>query len=274
MTDSATATENDAGEAQDYVSPTLDDYKLHISRVPTTFTEDVVKRILEEKLGDGSVAEIILIYPKEEEEEKQETAPKEEAPKHRGFGFVTLNSAKLHQQALDLQTVRGSLKPNSTKKSTIYLRPYTEVKKDEANPDANFCYLWSLNRCPYGDDCKFTHSGPGACLIIEKSTKKGKCFAFKKGKCTKGDECPFAHDLESDNKKQESKNKKEQSKKDTPQSEKDCINWKTKGKCRKGDKCPYRHDEALLQAFLEKKQKKKTAPKDDDAKDKNKQPLS
>ena len=279
MTESATATENDSGETQDYVSPTLDDYKLHISRVPTTFTEDVVKRILEEQLGDGSVAELVLIFPKEDEEvEKQENAPKGEAPKHRGFGFVTLNSAKLHQQALDLKTIRGSLKPNSSKKSTMYLRPYTEVNKDEVNPDANHCYLWSLNRCPYADDCKFTHSGPGGCRIIEKSStkKKGKCFAFKKGKCTKGDECSFSHDFEPDKKDQESKDKKEQSKKDTPQSEKDCINWKTKGKCRKGDKCPYQHDEALLQAFLEKKNKKKDKKesKDDDAKDKSRQPLS
>jgi hypothetical protein len=278
MTDSTKAPENDSGEAQDYVSPTLDDYKLHISRVPTTFTEDVVKRILEEQLGDGSVAELVLIYPKEDEEEgeKQEPAPQEAAPKHRGFGFVTLNSAKLHQQALDLETIRGSLKPNSTKKSTMYLRPYTEVIKDQDNPDAMLCYLWSKNTCPYGDDCKFTHSGPGGCRVIEKSStkKKGKCFAFKKGKCTKGEECPFSHDFEPDNKDKESKDKKEQSKKDTtPQSEKDCINWKSKGKCRKGDKCPYRHNEALLQAFLQKKSKKEPK-KDDDTKDKIKQPLS
>jgi hypothetical protein len=284
---SATAPENEAsGEAQDYVSPTLEDYKLHISRVPTTFTEDVVKRVLEEQLGDGSVAELVLIYPKEdddnEQEERQEAAaPKEAgaaAPKHRGFGFVTLNSAELHQQALDLQTIRGSLKPNSTKKHTMYLRPYTEVKKDEDNPDAQLCYLWSQNRCPYGDDCKFTHSGPGGCRIIEKSStkKKGKCFAFKKGKCTKGDECTFSHDFEPENKNQESKEEKEQSKKNTPQSEKDCINWKTKGKCRKGEKCPYRHDEGLRQAFLEKKSKKESKKEDvdDSSKNKDKQPLS
>ena len=28
----------------------------------------------------------------------------------------------------------------------------------------NACHLWSMRRCPYGDECKFLHEGDGACL--------------------------------------------------------------------------------------------------------------
>jgi RNA recognition motif-containing protein len=251
-----------------------EEYKLHISRVPIKFTEDNVQRILEDKLGSDKVKAVELIYPKEEDEEEEKEKEEKEndgdtKKEHRGFGFVTFHSAENLEQALKLETIRGGRKPTAKKQHTLYLRPYSTEEGDHV------CYLWSKNRCPYGDECKFVHSGPGGCLVKkdESEKKKGKCFAYKKtGNCPKGDDCPFSHDFEP-------KKQKPQGEQKTiiiPKSEKECINWKTKGKCRKGDNCPYRHDEAVQQAALKKLEKKKrtNSNEEKESKEKEKQPLS
>jgi len=182
----------------------------------------------------------------------------------------------------------------------MYLRPYvakTYDDEDDGNnnkdgggeqgtdPGRDVCYLWNLNRCPYGDDCKFKHIGEGGCIKQEKDMtpeeqkqlnrkRKGKCFTYKKkGKCSKGDECPFSHDFvpeicvtattskSTDGGDGETNSSTNKSTKIEvvlkSKSEKDCINWKTKGKCRKGDKCVYKHDPELQQKALEKKAKKR-----------------
>ena len=199
--------------------------------------------------------------------EKDETDEKE----HRGFGFVYFASAQYRDAALKLGTIKGKRKSTSKKSHSMYLRPYVAKSEEEEQADntttigRDVCHLWSLNRCPYGDDCKFRHVGEGGCLLQEKDLspeerkqlqrkRKGKCFLYKKkGQCPKGDDCPFSHDFEPDKLLQTTckvvKNKTD--------SQKDCINWKTKGKCRKGDKCPYKHDPELQKRALEKKEKKK-----------------
>lgn len=253
----------ESGDLQD-TTASSGDYKIHISRVPTKFNEEIVQRILSDQFGSDAISTVELIYPRDDENEDKEKDENDEK-EHRGFGFITINSLQVQEEALKMQTIKGGRKSTSTKLYTMYLRPYTE------NPDeANICYLWSQFRCPYGDTCKFTHSGPGGCkeqqTTAEGETsrrkKKGKCFAFKKGKCTKGDDCPFSHDFEPE--------RKNEIKGETPKSEKDCINWKTKGKCRKGPKCPYRHDEEVQKNALRKLKKKKRAADGS----KEKQPLS
>jgi RNA recognition motif-containing protein len=245
-------------------------FKIHISRVPTKFTEEIVKRILTETLGDDAVDKVELVIPRPEEVEGdgniQEDQKKEERMTHRGFGFVSLTSAEAQETALKLPTIKGGRKTTSSKLHTMYLKPYAQTEEDK-----NSCYLWSLYRCPYGDDCKFMHKGPGGCkemntFVLDDAAraekKKGKCFSFKKGKCTKGDACPFSHDFEPEKKSVEFKKKEN--------SEKDCINWKTKGKCKKRDNCPYRHDEKVLKLALKKLKKKRK--ENEGAKEK--QPLS
>ena len=317
---------------EDQNNQTEDMNKIHISRVPTTFSEDIVQRILESKLGEGTVKQVELIYPREGTEpnhlqgnEEAHLEAEEEIndphsipddsdhnqtrglPQlvHRGFGFVTFIAANIQQKALELQYVRGGVKPNSKRKHTMYIRPYlVESKRKEASKETDtdlmhICYLWSQHRCPYGQDCKFVHTGPGG--VLEQETKitsdgpaskkkKGKCFAFKKGKCKRGEQCPFSHDFgspvqldlvtatdcsletsEGDNSKL----------KEIPKSERDCINWKSKGKCRKGDACPYRHDVGVQAAALEKLEKRKRKrdqgcahTEKEDLQLKSKQPLS
>jgi len=305
-----------------------DTQKIHISRIPTSFTEESVQRILEEKLGKDTVKSVSLIYKRPEDEEGEDgdkkkgknaqdgknkgrkdnqankksdelDAPTTPTKEHRGFGFVVLTTQEAYQQAIDLESIRGGRKRSSSKKHTMYIRPYV-AQNQEQEQDRQICYLWAKYRCPYGEDCKFIHQGDGGCVSSgaadkEQQKKRQKCFAFKKGKCKRGDDCPFSHDfvpsskdVETDDvaaakEKVNDKKKKTLDTKDRPNSEKDCINWKTKGKCRKGDKCPYKHDEALRKAALLKKKRRRgdDETNDDDttavdskkSKRHNKQPL-
>lgn len=251
--------------------------KIHVSRIPTSFDEKAVQCLLEEHVGKDSVKEVALIYKRSETEEgekddsnndkKKSNSKKGEDPtatEHRGFGYVTFTTSESFQKAVDLGSVRGGRKAKSTKKHTLYLRAYA---LQEQESDRSACYLWAKFRCPYGEECKFSHEGEGGCLVKSDSKKKQKCFAFKKGKCKRGDDCPFSHDIQHDISEEDSlkKDKQDKSIEKKTDSEKDCINWKTKGKCRKGDKCPYKHDEALRQAvLLKKKRKQDTAAGGDD----------
>jgi len=263
-------------------------FKIHISRVPTKFTEEIVQRILSDKFGSDSVSKVELILPREDVEgednagEQQDDAGEQqdgnhykkekEEKTHRGFGFVTFKTEQAQQEALKLEKIKGGRKANSKKSHTIYLRPYAQTEEE-----TNVCYLWKQHRCPYGDDCKFSHVGPGGTIVTtaiddpaRSKKKKGKCFAFKKGKCDKGDDCPFSHDFQVDTSK-----KIKADGESIPKSEKDCINWKTKGKCRKQDKCPYKHDPEVQKKALQKLAKKKNPQEaQEDQKTKERQPLS
>jgi RNA recognition motif-containing protein len=283
------------------------EFKIHISRVPTTFTEEIVERILEDKLGqlmrsdDHNSQKVVkmveLIYPRDEDEENDDPVTDEargtgnigvdngkvsskldDYKKHRGFGFVSFSTQEALDLALKLQTIKGGRKLTSKRLHTMHLRPYQDKSElivdggEGGCGERDVCYLWSLNRCPYGEDCKFLHEGPGGSQATvqeefsqneRQCKKKGKCFAYKKGKCNKGDDCPFSHDFKPTNTKVPVEGNKESTIK--MKSEKDCINWKTKGKCRKGDNCEYRHGPKLLQKHTAaKEQNKKRARKDED----------
>jgi RNA recognition motif-containing protein len=262
---------------------------IFVSRVPAVFDEEILKTLFEAHFGEGSVMNVSLALEKEEvdedaREQNFETEQKgrkkdndKDKPPHRGFAFVTMDTIERAQDAIDQKTLRASVKATSKRKYTLYIRPIVRDEKDSGNDDGNsntnnssgICFLWSESRCPYGEDCKFSHEGEGGCL--EKSSsgaKKQKCFAFKKkGKCKAGDACPFSHDL-----------KEEPPKKSAPttvsKGEKDCINWKNKGKCRKGEKCPFRHDPELQKAVLAKKSKASSESNDDATAGKTRQPIS
>ena len=178
-----------------------DECKIFVSRIPTAFDEAAVKRLICKQLGEGSVVEVALVYAREEEEEDQKNddgqqqqkidqsnqEKKNKKEEHRGFAFVTLYSLKHQQEALALGTVRGGLKATSTKKHTLYLRPVVRNDNDQEQQqhEQQVCFLWTALRCPYGDECKFAHSGEGACRLPPNKSdatppKKKKCFAFAK----------------------------------------------------------------------------------------------
>ena len=362
--------EHDATTTADAAEEEKEEFKIYIGRVPTKFTEDVVKRILVEKLDgekyDGSekavVEKVELIYPHDEEDENgtprnnnnnnegyradrmsnnnnnnnsrdsrrtnKEDRERDPEKEHRGFGFVSFATAEIRDSALKLGTIKGGRKKTSKKLHTMYLRPYVAKTYDDDDDDENadggnndsgendadaayantasssvgrdVCYLWNLNRCPYGDECKFRHVGEGGCIKQEKDLslaeqkqlrrkRKGKCFVYKKkGVCPKGDNCPFWHDFVPDTQQTGTTGSKDNAGSSAtctvvvPKSEKDCINWKTKGKCRKGDECVYKHDPEVRRKALEKIARKKRAREGADAAEstnnpkrrKEKQPLS
>lgn len=282
--------------------PSSDEYKIHISRVPTSFDETIVHRILVDHFqldqdNADDVLQVELIFPRPDGNHDPTTAAKPlkqpshhhdtttmnhldigdddgssnkhvkpnnatrpEPTTHRGFGFLTLANKEHYDKIIACPTIKGGKNPTSTKLYTMHIRPYT------TSPDeTNHCYLWTQGRCPYGDNCKFEHKGPGACCVPvtkhtddddeEESKKRGKCFAFKKGKCLKGKNCPFSHQLQKPTIPVDNKDPKSS----IPKSERDCLSWKSKGKCSKADNCPYRHDPKFLRKVEEKRKRKRQA---------------
>ena len=228
-------------------------------------------RILEERFGDGCVVEASIVREKPEAD-GDGAAVREEGDsageKHRGFGFVVFATAARRAAALAVGTARGSARPNSKRRHTLYLRPVVREGEDGPCPAAegaaagnrNACFLWKGFRCPYGDACKFTHEGEGGCVPtvakeggIAGKKKRQKCFFFKKnGTCRLGADCPYSHDVGST---AQTENRTDAINTEVDKSLKDCINWKNKGKCRKGDKCPYRHDDSVRTKILQKKKR-------------------
>ena len=157
----------------------LDGCKVFISRIPKKFDETTVKRLLEDKLESNAVVDVALVPKKEGQ--GHELAPNEDngragaqLQEHRGFAFATLKNSDLQKRALLLGTVRGGVKPTSTKKFTLYI---SAVVRDDNHESSckQICFLWSKFRCPYGVECKFIHEGNGACLETSKDvTRKRK----------------------------------------------------------------------------------------------------
>lgn len=261
-----------------YNNSSADDRKIFLSRIPSTLNEESIRVVLEKKLGEGSVEHVALTLKKDDNEGLGAAKSGIEATEHRGFAFVTLSSKEKCTEALSLETIRAKAKEGSKRKHTIYIRPIVRCSSDvneedgiDAATSLKVCFLWTKFRCPYGDECKFSHVGDGGCedkkipLSLEEKKKKQKCFTYKtRGKCKLGDACPYSHNFEASILVTE--NSKERDLK-----EKDCISWKTKGKCRKGDACLYRHDDCVRDSALEKKQKKLTKKR---GRSENPQPLS
>jgi len=297
-----------------------DAFKAFLSRIPQTFDDVSIKRIVEEKFGENCVVDVSILYERldddgeargresnhdDAENNTKQRGKKSMEQRHRGFAFVTFSTLEQCQRAIEEGTVRGSAKPTSKRRHTLYIRP---VVRDEENDvevstsnehdveggNKNICFLWKKFRCPYGDDCKFSHEGEGGCANHDAEGKSKaedgsakssgqKCFAFKKrGKCKLGDKCPFSHDLErskstatdGEPSKQQrqtvSKNGDIDARQASDRSQKDCINWKNKGKCRKGDKCPFRHDKSIREKILSKKNKTGTSSIEEQEPKKNK----
>lgn len=240
-------TERSAGEMDSHENE--DDRKIFLTRIPSDFDQDTIKRILEENFGEDSVEQIFLVGPRDESVGETFHGTHEEKIKsHRGFAFVIMSTRTICTTAVEKGTVRGSQKVNSKKKHTMYIRSIVRENemnsvRDDLQKQKDICYLWANFRCPYGAKCKFIHDGEGG--LLEKGgtekKKKTKVIVRKEAK------------------------------------DKDCINWKTKGKCRKGEKCPYKHDKAAREAFLKKKEMKSSEKKESEKKRKrsaNPQPLS
>lgn len=245
-----------------------EEYKIYIGRVPTKFTEDIVKRILIDKLGssddddddrnnDGNimiVEKVELIYPHDDDDDedddknnsgearkKDRQQQREEGEEHRGFGFVTFVTEKYRDDAIKLQTIRGGTKRTSKKKHTMYLRPYVaKTYDDDDDDDDNNDGKDNSNNDKEGNDST-NNEQPTA-------GRRDVCYLWNLHRCPYGEECKFKHVGEGScqviqNKKEledllspEEQNKLQRKRKGK------CFIYKKKGKCDKGDDCPFSHD--------------------------------
>ncbi|KAL7550104.1 LOW QUALITY PROTEIN: hypothetical protein ACHAWF_013351 [Thalassiosira exigua] len=213
-----------------------DHRKAFLSRVPQKFDEGVVKRILEERFGFGSIEE------SGEADNKRAKEKGDNAPKgHCGFGFATFASSSLRDAVIDASTVCGSAKAVSKRKHTLYVRP--------------------------------VDAGGGDGAPSAKKKRQQKCFSFKKrGKCKLG---AFSHDVAAKEAESAAIPDGDGTSKDAgDKSRKYCINWKNKGKCRKGTTCPHQHDPSIREKLLIDKDTSAAEKKRKDKATKNNQSLS
>jgi len=151
-------------------------YKIHVSRIPTKFTEEAVQRILENKIGPGTVEDVVFIYKRPEDDadtddanasSKESSKPKQNNRKekkkersdnddnrineaktpeteHRGFGFVVLKDEPSYNKAVQLESVRGGRKATSSKQHTLYIRPYVQ-QTQESDPSFGVLTATTVN---------------------------------------------------------------------------------------------------------------------------------
>lgn len=232
---------DDSGDGDD------DNRKIFLSRIPQSFNEEIITRILETKFGTGCVVNVSIVYDKPENggaaaaaaDKNKKSGNKhddQQLPAHRGFAFVTFLSSSKCQEAILAETVRGSSAksastPSKQRKHTMYIRPVlrddtstehttnnhstrtNDTTEHDENNSKDICFLWTKHRCPYGDKCKFIHVGEGGCVSTTTTTTSVDA-KHNDGAATTG----------------------------TTTKKKHCFNFKKNGKCKNGDDCPFLHD--------------------------------
>lgn len=251
------------------VGDTVDDddsRKIFLSRIPQTFNEESITRILEANFGTRCVVNVSIVYDKNEngaaadadkkQKKRKKTGMKDDdqqPPAHRGFAFVTFQSSTKCQEAILSATVRGSAKVTTAtdskskqRKHTMYIRPvlrddtsadHATTTKNKHTHDGNekdICFLWTKHRCPYGKGCKFVHVGEGGCVVATTTVNSEQYD--EDGAAT------------------------------TIIKKKHCFNFKKSGRCKAGDNCPFLHDTNAIPT----KNKHKEKVGDNDEQNKNK----
>ena len=245
-----------------------DEFKIYIGRVPTKFTEAIVKRILVEKLGgdaadigddDKTVVEKVeLIYPHDDDDDENgknnskssnnnpdgyradRTSNRESTTKdgrekdaekeHRGFGFVSFATADIRDSALALGTIKGKRKKTSKKSHTMYVRPYVPIS-DTFDDDGE-------NNAEGGEN----DSQANNTCTPATTTGRDVCYLWNLHRCPYGDECKFRHVGEGGCTKQDKDLSLSEQKQLKRKRKGKCFTYKKKGKCPKGDECPFSHD--------------------------------
>jgi len=243
--DTTSSAEEAAGEE-------IEEFKCYIGRVPTKFTEEIVKRILIEKLeGDTTAAEtntkrliiekVELIYPHDDDDDinnnngdgysnrdnhNKERTKNDLEQEHRGFGFVLFATAKLRDAALKLGTIKGGRKKTAKKLHTMYLRPYVAKTYDDDDG---------------GDDGEGQQQQQQASEPRSDSARDV-CYLWNLKRCPYGDDCKFRHVGDGGCIQQLKDKSPEEQKRLKRKRMGKCFVYKKKGECPKGEECPFSHD--------------------------------
>ena len=128
--------DDDDGQVGDDINGDDDDddsRKIFLSRIPQSFNEEIITRILETKFGVGCVVNVSIVYDKQQihendngggndtDKKKMKSGMKHDDQQrlpHRGFAFVTFISTTKYQEAILAGTVRGSAKMNTNTSTT------------------------------------------------------------------------------------------------------------------------------------------------------------
>jgi hypothetical protein len=233
----------------------MTEFKVFVSRIPDKWTE---KLMMEHfcALGFGEVASVELFTTKKKGRDEftrrgagnicfafkntghcdrgdscvfshsVESAPSSESLPHIGCGLVYFTTIEGMNAALAQGTLHVS---HRTVKISASYEP-------DERADITICYSWSKGQCTRGDQCRFSHDGPGGCMKVGTpfQGRKFHCLSFKtKGKCSKGDKCEFLH-VESDKNIVSAVKQVKAPVESADGSVKGvCFTFKKKGKCRK-----------------------------------------
>jgi RNA recognition motif-containing protein len=211
--------------------------KVFVNRIPATFTEESILRLIEESVPDlpkGSIKDVGLVYEKEDDNDCDEGKGKAKTDDindnghnkeagnsghnphrhtkkicpHKGFAFLHMDTAAAATQLIQKQTLKGGATPRSKKRHTIYVSAVT----DDRTEDNFCCFLWQQKRCPYGEACKFRHVGEGGCVASVTAPSLSSSTTV-----------PSADS-------------------NTKTTKTKCWEFMKKGSCRQGDDCSYWHD--------------------------------
>ena len=248
----------------------LYEHKVYVSRIPTSWTTQLMKEHFASLFGVDCVAaaEIFTTRRKKTRGEGNlcyafkndgkcergancpfvhgdpSTGEDRDAPT--GSGIVYFHSEEGAEKALLQRILYVS-------KRTVKISRFETA--DEGR-DTSICHAWQRNNCTHGDNCKFAQEGPGATATVGApfSGRKFQCLSFKtKGKCSKGETCPFLHVAREKKRMGEegegSGGKRAREEGDGKEEAGEgkvrgpCHAFQRKGACKKGDKCKFTHVE-------------------------------
>ena len=122
---------------------------------------------------------------------------------------------------------------------TVKISPFCAT---DDGRDTTACYAFARFCCSRGDDCRFSHQGPGGCVVVgePRQGRKFQCLSWKsKGKCSKGDACLFLHAARGGGEGGGGGEHAAASKPKKAGGAGACRNWAKWGKCKRGEDCPF-----------------------------------
>jgi len=188
----------------------------------------------------------------------------------RGFGFIGGTDGQeyfVHQSSIKSTGWRNLevnqrvefevIRDNDRLKAVNVSAPGGKPVKCERKKNQNVCFAYKNGTCPYGANCKFSHTPTGTRNpsvarnmpsggtnryrrnmagpkhspvegLQVKPESKGVCYSWRRGECFRGYMCRFDHPQDQKNCQYHENSKGV------------CYQWQ-EGKCNKGENCPFVH---------------------------------
>jgi hypothetical protein len=265
--DAAPNSATEAADAEPEPEIERTDFKVFVSRMPPKWDVAKIKEYFTSLFGE--VVSVELFSPNREEK----VEIRKDIRQRVCYAFLKGECSRGEHCQFSHDTASGTGK-GAGLKGIVYFRTQASVdaalaketfhisarnvriskfQSTEDGRDASSCYAWGQFNCTRGDQCKFSHEGPGGCVKVSapgqgRAFTGGLCLSFKtKGKCSKGDSCPFQHVQREREPKAAAQLRgadgagESASGKSATSGSGVCNDFRRAGKCRKGDRCKYAH---------------------------------